>query len=95
MEITFKKKKFAREANDYDLLKQRHGSQRANLIRRRLDELNAANNLDEIRTLPHAQCHELKANRAGQLSVDLDHPYRLLFRPSNYPVPKKSDGGLD
>ncbi|MCL2266890.1 MAG: hypothetical protein FWC17_03890 [Treponema sp.] len=31
----------------------------------------------------------------GMLSVDLDHPYRLLFVPDHDPVPLKSDGGLD
>jgi hypothetical protein len=34
-------------------------------------------------------------NLAGQLSVDLDHPYRLLLRPANDPVPRKPDGVLD
>ena len=30
-----------------------------------------------------------------QLSVDLDGPYRLLFKPANTPVPLREDGGLD
>jgi len=33
-------------------------------------------------------------NRAGQLSVDLDHPYRLLFTVAE-PIPRRDDGGLD
>ena len=31
----------------------------------------------------------------GQLSVDLEHPYRLLFIPANNPIPVTQDGGLD
>ena len=27
--------------------------------------------------------------------MDLDHPYRLIFRPANDPIPKKADGGID
>lgn len=27
------------------------------------------------------RCHELKGESAGLFSVDLKHPYRLLFRP--------------
>ena len=65
------------------------------MIRRRLDELKAATTLDDINRLPGPRCHELKGNRAGQLSVDLDHPYRLIFKPANDPLPEKSDGGLD
>ena len=55
----------------------------------------AAVTLDDISRVPPARCHELTANRQGQLSVDLKHPYRLLFIPANDPVPRKVDGGLD
>ena len=41
------------------------------------------------------RCHELKGNRKGLLSLDLDHPYRLLVEPNHDPLPVKSDGGLD
>ncbi|MGA2602191.1 MAG: hypothetical protein ABSH09_34935 [Bryobacteraceae bacterium] len=41
------------------------------------------------------RCHELKGDRDGQLSIDLDGPYRLLFAPAHNPPPKKPDGGLD
>lgn len=95
MDIIFKTRKFAKECNDYKMLQISYGPQQARLIRRRLDELKAATILDEIRTLPQTRCHELTGNRSGQLSVDLNHPYRLLFRPCNNPNPLKPDGGLD
>jgi len=95
MDIIFKTKKLAKEFNDSKLLQIRHGPHRAKLIRRRLDELRAASVLAEVGTLPQARCHELTGDRSGQLSVDLDHPYRLLFRPGNNPIPTKPDGGLD
>lgn len=72
-----------------------HGDQRAKLLKQRLAELAAANMLGDLRSLPQARCHELKGSRKGQLSVDLDHPYRLIFEPAHNPVPRKSDGGLD
>ncbi len=37
----------------------------------------------------------MSGNRKGQLSLDLKHPYRLLFEPAVDPVPLKPDGGLD
>ncbi|WP_041440127.1 type II toxin-antitoxin system RelE/ParE family toxin [Syntrophobacter fumaroxidans] len=95
MDILFRSKKFAKECNQQELLVKRHGAQRAKLIRRRLDELRAAANLEVMRALPQARCHELKGNRKGQLSVDLDHPYRLLFKPDQDPLPEKPEGGLD
>ncbi len=58
-------------------------------------ELQAACTLSDISRVPPARCHELKDDRKGQLSVDLDHPYRLLFVPANDPVPYTPEGGLD
>ena len=71
------------------------GSERAKRLGRRLDELRAAACLADIAKLPQARCHELKGNRGGQISVDLDHPYRLLFTVANDPIPRRADGGLD
>jgi hypothetical protein len=45
---------------------------------------------------PPARCHALtEGQRSGQLSVDLDHPYRLIFIPDHDPIPMLDDGGLD
>ncbi len=44
---------------------------------------------------PPPRCHELTGNRRGQLSLDLDHPYRLLFQPTHDPLPVRKEGGLD
>lgn len=60
-----------------------------------MDELRAANNLEEMRSLPQARLHELRGDRDGQLSLDLDHPYRLIIQPACNPIPTKPDGGLD
>ena len=58
-------------------------------------ELRAASNLDEISRVPPPRCHELSGDRKGQLSVDLDHPFRLILIPADDPIPTKPDGGLD
>lgn len=67
---------------------------RAKKIRQRLDDLAAASNLDEMNSLP-GRCHELKGDRHGQLSLDLDHPWRLIFVPADQPPALKTDGGID
>ena len=95
MDIVFKTNKLQKECNDQKLLVKHHGPRRAGLIRRRLDDLRAAGTLEAMRSLPQARCHELKGNRAGQISVDLDHPYRLIFKPASEPLPTRPDGGLD
>ena len=70
------------------------GQEQAKRLRLRLDNLHAAEHLGVLRALP-GRCHELKGARAGQLSLDLVHPYRLIFEPADNPVPEKEDGGLD
>lgn len=51
--------------------------------------------MEDISRLPPARCHELTGDRKGQLSVDVTHPYRLVFQPDHDPVPRRPDGGLD
>lgn len=94
MEIVFPAGEDPDDWNQHKRLVKRHNKQRANLIRRRLDDLRAASCLAIMRRLP-GRCHELKGDRGGQLSVDLDGPYRLLFQPAHNPVPVKPDGGID
>jgi proteic killer suppression protein len=70
------------------------GSQCARKLMQRLQELDAAECLADIARVPPPRCHELTGNRKEQLSVDLQHPYRLLFIPANDPVPQTEEGGL-
>jgi plasmid maintenance system killer protein len=79
-------------ASDRDL-RRRCGTVRAKKIQQRLKDLRAAETLADMRHLP-GRCHELHANLAGFLSLDLDHPYRLLFRPADGTDPGPG-GGLD
>jgi plasmid maintenance system killer protein len=95
VDILFQDQKLAKMCNNESLLIRKHGPIRAKLLRRRLDECRAAENLEVLRSLPQVRCHELKGNREGTLAVDLDHPYRLIFESANNPIPRKSDGGLD
>ncbi len=71
------------------------GAVRARKLQQRLAELKAADTLSDISHLPPPRCHALTGNRTGQFSVDLDHPYRLLFIPADDPIPYKEDGGID
>lgn len=94
MEIHFDNEKFKQCCNEHKRLVQRYGTQMAKVIRRRLDDLDAAETLDDLKNLP-GRCHELLHDRADQLSLDLVHPKRLIFKANDKPVPRKPDGGLD
>jgi len=60
----------------------------------RLKDLAAAPTLEEFRELP-GRCHELTGDRQCRLALELAGGRRLLFRPSQNPVPRNDDGGLD
>jgi len=94
MQILFSSGEDPHDWNDSKRLVRRHSAHRAKLIRRRLDDMHAAPTLEAMRNLP-GRCHELRGNRAGQVSIDLDGPYRMLFEVGDNPVPLKPDGGLD
>ncbi len=74
---------------------QKHWGKNARRLKLRLAELRAAVTLQDICRTPPARCHELTGDRKGQLSVDLQYPYRLIFKPDHSPLPRKADGGLD
>lgn len=95
MDIVFKNDKLAKEFNDQRALLRNRGQRQGRLIMQRLAELRAADTLAIMRVIPRARCHELRGDRKRELSVDLDHPYRLIFVPEHDPMPTVSDGGLD
>ncbi|MCI5165922.1 MAG: killer suppression protein [Candidatus Electrothrix sp. GM3_4] len=95
MDIYFKRKKLQKICSEKKIAVKELGAKRAQKLMQRMMELSAAESLLDISISPPVRCHELSGDRKGQLSVDLGHPYRLLFIPADDQVPKKNDGGLD
>ncbi len=95
MEIQFATRSMQRRCSSEKEMRKAWGDRMSEKLQQRLAELEAAVTLADISRLPPARCHEMAGDRKGQLSVDLVHPYRLLFTPDHHPVPCKPDGGLD
>ena len=94
VEITFKTIRLRRDCTVAKWMQRAWGSRRSQEVRRRLDQLHAAENLEQMRAV-HPRIHELKGNRADLISLDLDGSWRLLIEPADNPPPRKDDGGLD
>lgn len=94
VEISFDDNRFEEDCNNHRSLVRGYGDRMARVIRRRLDDLDAAETLEDMRNIA-GRCHELLGDRTGQLSLDLVHPQRLIFVPEGEPIPRKPDGGLD
>ena len=78
-------------ANDRNYAIRKLGNQRAKLFGDRLDDIDAATSLEDVRYLP-GNYHELKGDRKGQWACDLDQPYRLIFEPHEDPIPLDEKG---
>jgi plasmid maintenance system killer protein len=93
MELVISDRKLRRATED-DTFGGRYGAVMAKKILLRLAGLRAAESLADIwppKSGPE-RCHELVGDRAGIFSVDLRHPYRLLFKPiETAPPPAGSD----
>ncbi len=91
MVILFAQKLLKRLANDDRKALAQMGRQRAEKYRLRLSQLSDANCLEDLRYMP-GNYHELRADRKGQWSCDLDQPYRLVFEPLEDPIPSDVNG---
>ena len=95
MRIYFQTRRLQKVCSSLQAMEQAHGRVLATKLARRLAELGAAATLAEMSHLPPARCHALTGDRKGQFSVDLEHPYRLLFAPAHEPAPLDVQGGID
>ena len=93
MEILFQTSKSAKLFSSLNELRRRFGDKNAKKIQLRMGALESAETLSDYRKYD-LRCHELSADRAGQIAVDLVHPSRLVFEPKP-PVSCKPDGGYD
>ncbi|MEI8172370.1 MAG: type II toxin-antitoxin system RelE/ParE family toxin [Deltaproteobacteria bacterium] len=95
MDIYFRTKKLQKICSEEKEMRKQLGMKCAEKLEQRMMELKAADTLSDISYLPPSRCHELTGKRAGQLSVDLENPYRLLFFPANDPIPRLKGGGIN
>jgi len=89
--ITFRDKRLKGLLENNRKLLKEFGTIRSKKLLLRLTQLEDAINLEEVRYLP-GNYHELKHDLKGQWACDLDHPYRLIFKPMEDPIPTNENG---
>lgn len=85
MIITFRDKKLKAAIEDEALCRRQYGTELAKKLHVRMATLAAAVSLADLwppMSGPE-RCHVLKGDLDGTFSVDLKHPYRLLFVPTH------------
>ena len=79
MEITYKTRKIEKVCTIASEAEKKYGSEMAEKIHQRIDEIDASDTVEEMVQFHIGRCHLLKGNRKGQYAMDLVHPYRLVF----------------
>ena len=92
MQITYASKTIQRLCEEDKHQRKQLGEKRAKRLKNRLNELRAVQNVSQLQL---GRPHPLTGDRAGQFSVDLDGPMRLLFDPAELPPPTLPSGGID
>ncbi len=81
MELEFQDKKLQKHCQSEKDLQRKYGNEQARLIIKRINQLQAAENLYDISKLPQVRLHSLSENRQGEFAIDIKHPKRLILIP--------------
>jgi plasmid maintenance system killer protein len=87
MDVSISDRRLRKVINDNTACQREYGVDMAKKLTLRLASLRAAVSLADFwpaKSGPE-RCHELKGDLKGTFSVDLKHPYRLLFKPIKEP----------
>lgn len=80
MEVTGQNAKMQRMLNSEQSIKKAYGADHARIILRRIAELKAAENMEQLKFLPHLKFHQLIGNRKKQWAIKIDKNYRMILR---------------
>lgn len=94
MEIAFRTAKLEKLCNQFKAASRKWGKDNATKLQQQLQEISAAENLEQFCRLPAARCHKLEADRKGQWGCQLAHGMRLVFEPEGDPATFLEGGRL-
>jgi proteic killer suppression protein len=96
MKVLIPNKKLKQSVEDEKGRRKQYGVEMAKKIHLRLEALASAEKLSDFWPpySPPERLHELKGDLAGIFSMDLKHPYRLLFRPVHALADNPATGNL-
>ena len=79
MKITYKTRKIEKVCTIASEAEKKYGSEMAEKIHQRIDEIDASDTIEEMVQYHIGRCNPLKGNRKVQYAMDLVHPYRLII----------------
>ena len=79
MIVEYNNRNIEKVCTDASVAERKYGSRMAELIQQRIDEIRAADSVEQMIQFRIGRCHPLKGDRKDQYAVDLVHPQRLVF----------------
>lgn len=79
MKIEYNSKSIEKICTNASAAEKKYGMDMAEKIQMRIDQIKAADSIDQMVQYRIGRCHSLKGKRNGQFAVDLVHPQRLVF----------------
>ena len=79
LEIHYRTNKLKKVCTNLIFATKEYGIEMADKIHIRIDQIKAADSVSELVRGKIGRCHPLHGDRQGQYSMDLVHPYRLVF----------------
>lgn len=79
MKVEYKTRSIERVCEDASVAERNYGLKMAEKIQQRIDQIRAADSVEQMIQFKIGRCHPLHQNRKTQYAVDLVHPQRLVF----------------
>ena len=79
MQIEYKNRTIQKVCTDASVASKKYGLEMADKIHLRIDQIMAADSVEQMIQFKIGRCHKLLGNRKDQYAVDLVHPQRLVF----------------
>lgn len=79
MKIEYNSKSIEKICTNASVAEKKYGIKMAEKIQMRIDQIKAADSVEQMIQFHIGRCHPLKGNRKEQFAVELVHPQRLVF----------------
>ena len=77
--MEFSSKSIEKICTNAAVAEKKYGAEMAEKIQMRIDQIKAADSVEQMIMFHVGRCHPLKGTRKKQYAVDLVHPNRLIF----------------
>ena len=80
MHIEYKNRTIKKVCTNASVAEKKYGNEMSEKIQLRIDQIKAADNVEQMIQYHIGRCHPLHGNRKEQYAVDLVHPQRLILK---------------